>query len=239
MRRRSQPVPRGARAVRDPWPAGRAGFPDARERPQQSPNPGLRFFGALHELPTRFKRYLCAVGLSGLGNFSHSLLILAATHLLAPSIDIMHATQVAGLLYVGRNAVQVLASYPVSAWADRIGPLPLWVAGYALGAATAVLAALAFCLGIGSLPLLATSFVAAGLYVAMQEALESTVAAGMIEPQALTMSYGALGTVDGSAKFLSSAVVGTVWTMTSPVLGLGLAVVLMLTGTVALGRLNR
>ncbi len=177
--------------------------------------------------------------MSGLGNFSHSLLILAATHLLAPSIDIMHATQVAGLLYVGRNAVQVLASYPVSAWADRIGPLPLWVAGYALGAATAVLAALAFCLGIGSLPLLATSFVAAGLYVAMQEALESTVAAGMIEPQALTMSYGALGTVDGSAKFLSSAVVGTVWTMTSPVLGLGLAVVLMLTGTVALGRLNR
>ena len=49
--------------------------------PQQSPNPGLRFFGALHELPTRFKRYLCAVGLSGLGNFSHSLLILAATFL--------------------------------------------------------------------------------------------------------------------------------------------------------------
>ncbi|OMP03694.1 hypothetical protein CCACVL1_02306 [Corchorus capsularis] len=33
LRRRSQPVPRGARAVRDPWPAGRAGFPDARERP--------------------------------------------------------------------------------------------------------------------------------------------------------------------------------------------------------------
>lgn len=207
--------------------------------PQQSPNPGLRFFGALRELPTRFKRYLGAVGLFGLGDFSHSLLILAATQILTPSMGIVHAAQVAGLLYVGRNVVQVLASYPIGAWADRIGSLPLLVGGYALGVATAVLAALAFWLGTGSLPLLAAIFVAAGLYVAVQEALESTVTADMVEPQTLTMSYGALGTVNGSAKFLSSAVVGTVWTMTSPVLGFGLAAVLMLAGMVALGRLKR
>jgi len=206
---------------------------------RQSPNPDLRFLGTLRELPAQFKRYLGAVGLFGLGDFSHSLLILAATQLLTPAMGIVHAAQVAGLLYVGRNVVQVLASYPIGAWADRIGSLPLLVAGYGLGVTTAVLAALAFWTGTGSLPLLAAIFIAAGLYVAVQEALESTVTAGMVESQTLTMSYGALGTVNGTAKFLSSAFVGMLWTTVSPVLGFGLAAALMLVGTVALSKLKR
>ncbi|MCP8466018.1 MFS transporter [Pseudomonas sp. ZM23] len=207
--------------------------------PQQSPNPGLRFFGALRELPARFKRYLGAVGLFGLGDFSHSLLILAATQLLTPSMGVVRAAQIAGLLYVGRNVVQVLASYPIGAWADRIGSLPLLVAGYMLGAATAVLAALAFWTGTASLPLLAAIFVIAGLYVAVQEALESTVTADMVASDTLAMSYGALGTVNGAAKFLSSAIVGMVWTGVSPVLGFGLAGAVMLGGAIALKRLAR
>lgn len=207
--------------------------------PQHSPNPGLRLLGALRGLPARFRRYLGAVGLFGLGDFSHSLLILAATQLLTPAMGVLRATQVAGLLYVGRNVVQVLASYPVGAWADRTGSLPLLVAGYALGAATAVLAALAFCAGAASLPLLVAIFVIAGLYVAVQEALESTVTADMVAPDTLAMSYGALGTVNGAAKFLSSAVVGLLWSAVSPVLGFGLAAAAMLAGTLALKRLNR
>jgi MFS family permease len=207
--------------------------------PQQSPNPGLRFFGALRELPARFKRYLGAVGLFGLGDVSHSLLILAASQLLTPSMGVVRAAQIAGLLYVGRNIVQVLASYPIGAWADRIGSLPLLVAGYALGAATAVLAALAFWTGTASLPLLAAIFVIAGLYVAVQEALESTVTADMVASDTLAMSDGALGTVNGAAKFLSSAIVGMVWTGVSPVLGFGLAGAVMLGGAIALKRLAR
>lgn len=195
--------------------------------------------GAVLGLPARFRRYLRAVGLFGLGDFSHSLLILAATQLLTPAMGLLRATQVAGLLYVGRYIVQVLASYPVGAWADRIGSLPLLVAGYALGTATAVLAALAFCPGAASLPLLVAIFVIAGLYVAVQEALESTVTADMVAPDTLAMSYGALGTVNGAAKFLSSAVVGLLWSAVSPVLGFCLAAVAMLAGTLALKRLNR
>ncbi|MFT3760961.1 MFS transporter [Thauera sp.] len=202
--------------------------------PQQSSNPGLRFFGTLRALPARFKRYLGAVGLFGLGDFSHSLLILAATQLLTPTLGVVRAAQIAGLLYVGRNVVQVLASYPIGALADRMGSLPLLVAGYGLGAATAVLAALAFWTGIDSLLLLAVIFVIAGLYVAVQEALESTVTADMVEPGTLTMSYGALGTVNGTAKFVSSAVVGSVWTLISPTLGFGLAGITMFFGAIAL-----
>ncbi|WP_029043891.1 MFS transporter [Cupriavidus sp. WS] len=207
--------------------------------PGHSPNPGLRLWRTLRGLPPRFRRYLGAVAIFGLGDFSHSLLILAATQLLAPSRGVVHAAQIAGLLYVWRNVVQVLASYPIGAWADRIGSLPLLVAGYALGALTAVLMLLAFWLGTASVPLLAGIFAVAGLYVAAQEALESTVTAGMVGADTLATSYGALGTVNGGAKFLSSATVGLLWSAVSPLSGFALAAGLMAAGTLALLRVGR
>ena len=69
-----------------------------------------------------------------------------------------------------------------------------------------------------------------------QEALESTVTADMVSADGLGISYGALGTVNGTAKFISSAAVGVLWTAVSPVFGFGLAAVLMAAGTVALAR---
>ncbi|NWF74690.1 MAG: MFS transporter [Nitrospirae bacterium] len=206
--------------------------------PEHSPNPALKFFSSLRGLPIRFKRYLGAVGIFGIGDFSHSLLILAATTLLTPSLGVIQAAQVAGLLYVWRNVVQVVVSYPVGVFADRVGHLPVLIAGYVLGALTAVLTALAFWHGVDNIPLLAGIFFVAGLYVAVQEALESTVTAEMVQPDTLTISYGALGTVNGAAKFVSSATVGVVWTAVSPVLGFGLAALLMAFGTLTLLRLK-
>jgi len=72
----------------------------------------------------------------------------------------------------------------------------------------------------------------------VQEALESTVTAEMVQADALAISYGALGTVNGVAKFVSSATVGVVWTVVSPTLGFALAALLMGAGTVALARLK-
>lgn len=206
--------------------------------PQHSPNPALKFFSTLRTLPARFKRYLGAVGLFGIGDFSHSLLILAATTLLTPSMGVVKAAQVAGLLYVWRNVVQVVLSYPVGAMADRVGHLRMLVGGYVLGALTAVLTALAFWFSVDSVPLLAAIFFVAGLYVTVEEALESTVTAEMVQADTLVMSYGALGTVNGTAKFISSATVGVVWTAVSPTLGFGLAALLMMAGTLALLRVG-
>lgn len=208
------------------------------EDPQHSPNPALKFFSSLRKLPTEFKRYLGAVGIFGIGDFSHSLLILATTTLLTASMGVIHAAQVAGLLYVWRNLVQVAVSYPIGALADRIGHLRVLVAGYALGTLTALLTALAFWFGIDSIILLAGIFFVAGLYVAVQEALESTVTAEMVQPDTLAISYGALGSVNGAAKFISSATVGVVWTAVSPVLGFGLAAAMMAAGTLALSRIR-
>jgi MFS family permease len=206
--------------------------------PQHSPNPALKFFGSLRGLPARFKRYLAAVGFFGVGDFSHALLVLAATTLLTTSMGVVRAAQVAGLLYVGRNIVQVTASYPVGWLADRVGHLPVLVAGYALGATTAVLTALAFWFSIDSVALLAGIFMVAGLYVAVQEALESTVTADMVGAATLTMSIGALGTVNGVAKFASSATVGVVWTVVSPEVAFALAAAFMLVGTLAILRVR-
>lgn len=207
--------------------------------PRHSPNPALKFFGSLRALPARFKHYLAAVGVFGAGDFSHALLILAAATLLTASMGVVQAAQVAGLLYVWRNVVQVAASWPVGWLADRVGHLPILVAGYALGAATAALTALAFCFGVDHIALLAGVFFVAGLYVAVQEALESTVTAGMVAPETLTMSMGALGTVNGAAKFLSSATVGGAWTLVSPQWAFALAAGLMLAGTLVLLRVRR
>ncbi|MDR7928295.1 MFS transporter [Acidithiobacillus thiooxidans] len=207
--------------------------------PQHSPNPALRFFHSIRNLPARFKRYLGAVCLFGIGDFSHSLLILAATTLLTSSLGVVKAAQVAGLLYVWRNVVQVVMSYPVGAIADRVGHLPMLVGGYVLGTLTAVLTALAFWFSVDSVSLLAAIFFVAGLYVTVEEALEPTVTAEMVQTDTLVMSYGALGTVNGTAKFVSSVTVGLLWTEVSPTLGFGLAALLMAAGTLALMRVKR
>lgn len=207
--------------------------------PEHSPNPALTFYGTLGGLPIRFKRYLGAVGLFGIGDFSHTLLILAATSLLTSPMGVVQAAQVAGLLYVWRNVVQVAMSYPVGMLADRLGHLTVLVAGYALGAATAALTALAFWFATDSIVWLTFIFLVAGLYVAVQEALEATVTAGMVDATHLATGMGALGTVNGTAKFISSATVGGLWTLVSPVAAFGLAAGLMLAGTLAIARVRR
>lgn len=57
--------------------------------------------------------------------------------------------------------------------------------------------------------------------------------------ETLGTSLGALGTVNGTTKFVSSTAVGLLWTVVSPVFSFGLAAGLMALGTVLLARLPR
>ena len=52
------------------------------------------------------------------------------------------------------------------------------------------------------------------------------------------MSMGALGTVNGVAKFISSATVGVLWTLVSPTVAFALASGFMLAGTLAILRVR-
>lgn len=99
--------------------------------------------------------------------------------------------------------------------------------------------ALAFVFQVQTVPLLAVIFSVAGLYMAVQEALESTVTAEMVDTATLATGIGVLGTVNGVAKFVSSTAVGLLWTGVSPLAGFGGAAVLMAAGTVALLALDR
>src|SRR5439155_9633164 len=49
-----------------------------------TPTPGLQLGASVAALPAGFRRYLVGVGLFGLGDFSHALLVLAAGVLLTP-----------------------------------------------------------------------------------------------------------------------------------------------------------
>jgi MFS family permease len=202
------------------------------------PNPTLRFWRTLRTLPVRFRGYLGAVGIFGGGDFAHTLLILAATQVLTPAMSVLRAAQVAGLLYVLRNVVQTVASYPIGALADRFGHRRMLVIGYALGALMATLMAVTFALDLASVPLLALIFILAGLYIAIQEALEAALTASYVPQTIRSLSYGVLGSVNGLGDLISSAAVGFLWTAFSPVLGFGFAALLMMLGTLAMARLR-
>jgi MFS family permease len=202
------------------------------------PNPAMCFWATIRDLPPAFRRYLVAVGMFGIGDFAHTLLILAATQLLTPRLGLIPAAQVAGLLYVVRNIVQTLASFPIGALADRVGHRLILVTGYALGVMTAALIALTFLFDLDSIPLLAAVFALAGAYIAVQEALEPCMTAQLVPEGIRGISYGVLGTVNGMGDLVSSVSVGLLWTAVSPAAGFGLAAVIMAIGAVAMSRIR-
>lgn len=206
---------------------------------RSAPNKVLRFWSSIRQLPTTFRRFLAAVGLFGIGDFSHSLLILGATQLLTPELGVVRAAQVAGALYVLRNVVQTLSSYPIGYLADWFGHRGVLVIGYALGTLTALLMATAFATQADQVPLLSVVFILGGLYVAVQEALEPSLAAECVPENIRGTGFGVLGLVNGIGKLVSSAGVGVLWTAASPIAAFGAAAVVMGLGTIVLFRAVR
>jgi MFS family permease len=160
------------------------------------------------------------------------LLILAATQLLAPHAGILRAGQIAGLLYVLRNGLYALSAYPAGALADRMNKRKLLAAGYALGAATAFLAMAIFAAGEHSTGILTALFALGGIYIGMEDALEGAIPADLVPGEQRGTAYGLIGSVNGIGDLVASAMVGTVWTLASPVWAFLAAGVLMAAGAV-------
>lgn len=194
----------------------------------------LRFWHTVRAFPIRYRRFLAGVGLFGLGDFAPTLLILAATTQFTPEHGLAWAAQVAGLLYVLRNLVYSVGSFPVGALADRLGHQPVLVGGYALGTLVTLGVLASFLFSLHSVPYWALLFVGAGLVIATQDALESTVTAEMIPSRVHGTAFGVLGSVNGVGDLASSVLVGVLWTGVSPAVGFGYAAVAMALGTVML-----
>jgi MFS family permease len=199
-------------------------------------NSALKLRTAFSGLPRPYTRFLQGVALFGLGDFSHTLLILAATVLLTPTHGAVRAAQIAALLYVIRNAIYALGSFPIGALADRANKEWLLAAGYFIGVLTAIGTALLFEYQIAHLGILAAVFILAGIYIAIQDTLEGAIPADLVATESRGSAYGLMGTVNGVGDFAASAAVGTLWTAVSPVYAFAIAGILMLLGTLVVAR---
>jgi MFS family permease len=190
--------------------------------------PGFR--QSLAALPRDFDRYLLAVGVFGLGNFGHTLLILRAQQLLTPQYGLAHASALAIGLYTLFNAVYALGAFPAALWAERIGKRTVLGVAYALFAL--------MCIGFewvdGHLTALAGLFALGGLYIAFVDAMEAALAADLVPAEVLGTGYGLLGAVNGAGDLLSSLIVGWLLATVSITSGFTYAIALTALGAVLL-----
>jgi sugar phosphate permease len=85
-------------------------------------------------------------------------------------------------------------------------------------------------LNVPSISRLATVFSLAGIYIAVQDALEGAIPADMVPSQSRGTAYGLIGTVNGIGDLGASVLVGTLWTVISPAVAFESAGALMLLG---------
>ncbi|HEX9083008.1 MAG TPA: MFS transporter [Holophagaceae bacterium] len=188
-----------------------------------------------HHAPGAFRRYLTAVGVFGAGDYAHTLLILAAGQLLAPTHGVARAAMMGAGLYVWHNGVYALAAFPAGALADRFGHRRVLALGYAISVAVPLLLIGAFLRGAASLPLMILVFALAGLVNGVQDTLESSAVAGFVPEAERGFGYGLLGAVNGAGDLVSSLLVGALWTVW-PTLGFGYAALMMALGAGLMAR---
>jgi MFS family permease len=207
---------------------------------REKPIPGspAKFFAAVRQLPKSFRHFLVGVGVFGMGDFAHTLMILAATQLLLPAHGMARAAEIAALLYVAHNAVYAAASYPVGALSDRLGRRGLLAVGYLVGALAAAGLIAAFAWHLASISYLAGVFAVGGFYMAFEEALEGTFTADLVGPEVRGTAYGMLGAVNGIGDLGASLLVGGLWTLVSPAVAFTYAALAMSAGAALVFRLR-
>ncbi|MGB8477188.1 MAG: MFS transporter [Candidatus Acidiferrum sp.] len=170
------------------------------------------FVSGIRDLPIPFRRFLLGVGVFGAGDFSHTLLILYASRMLAPRYGVARAASIAVVLYTLHNVFYAGSAYTSGWLSDHVPQRKIVLAGgYALAGITAIL----LCTGTHSLWLLGVIFVLAGLYVGTEEALEDSVAAELVPREQHGMAFGTLAAVNAVGDFLSSLLVGFLWSAVS------------------------
>jgi MFS family permease len=194
----------------------------------------VSFVGRLATLPKRFRRFLVGVGLFGAGDFAHTMLILLAIEKLSPSVAESTAVAVAVSLYVLHNVLYAAFAFLAGVLADRSDKHRLLAIGYGLAALMAVVI-IFFPL---NLPVLVIVFVLAGIYVAIEEALEDSLAAELVDKDSHGMGFGMLATVNGLGDFVSSLVVGLLWAYFGIGVALGYSAILFAVGALSIWKLR-
>jgi len=175
---------------------------------ERAPVPHVSFGERLRLLPAVYRKFATAVGLSGLGAFAHTLLILLATQKLTPILGPPKAASVAAGLYVLHNVFYASFAF-IGGWlGDRFPKNGLLAGGYFI-AAVMSLCIITLPASIWAFVLI---FVLGGINVALEETLEDSLCAELVSEAHHGMAFGVLATVNGIGDFFSSIVVGLLWT---------------------------
>ncbi|HEX8765790.1 MAG TPA: MFS transporter [Candidatus Acidoferrum sp.] len=193
------------------------------------------FLLGLQGLPIPFRRLLVGIGIFGAGDFSHSLLILYASQMLAAEHGLARAASLAVGLYTLHNAFYAGSAY-LSGWlSDHVPSRKLVLAaGYALAGVTAIL----LCTGTHSLPLLAVIFILAGLYIGTEEALEDSLSAELVPQERHGLAFGILAAVNAVGDFISSLLVGSLWSAFNVQTAFAASAILFFVGAILILRLR-
>ena len=194
------------------------------------------FLAGVRDLPAPFRGFLLGVGVFGAGDFSHTLLILYASRMLAPKYGLARAASIAVILYTLHNVFYAGSAYASGWLSDHVSQRKFVLAGgYGLAGITAIL----LCTGTHSLSLLGVIFILAGLYVGTEEALEDSVAAELVAKAQHGMAFGTLAAVNAVGDFFSSLVVGFLWSAVSVQAAFATSMFLFFAGAMLILRLRR
>jgi MFS family permease len=200
----------------------------------RAPVPHISFGERLRMLPAAYRQFLLATGLFGAGDFAHTLLILLATQKLAAKYGAPRAASIAVALYVLHNVFNAAFAFVTGWLADRMKKSLLLAAGYFLAALMA-LAIMVLPLNVWSLALI---FTLGGVYKAMEETLEDSFCAELVEETHHGMAFGVLATVNGAGDFLSSIVVGAFWTFSGTTAAFAYSAILFSAGALMILRIR-
>ncbi|HSU54449.1 MAG TPA: MFS transporter [Candidatus Dormibacteraeota bacterium] len=195
---------------------------------ERKPVPHISFGDRLRLLPSRYRKFAAAVGLFGLGAFAHTMLILLATQKLTPELGPAKAASAAVGLYVLHNVFYASFAFAGGWLGDRFPKKWLLAGGYVMSAA------MSFCIIAlpATLGTLALIFVLGGTNVALEETLEDSLCAELVAAEHHGMAFGVLATVNGIGDFVSSIVVGALWTAVGTGAAFGYSLVLSVLGAV-------
>jgi len=155
-----------------------------------------------------------------LGNVATTLLILRATQQLqSGGLSVTAAASLAILIYAAHNAFGAAVAAVGGHWVDRSGPRIV----FASAAAPYVVAYVGFAVPGQGWPTLLVAFTLAGSGIGLAETAESTLVARALPDELRGSGFGLLGGVQAAGDFASSAVVGLLYTVLSPVVGFAYA----------------
>ncbi|MDA8156736.1 MAG: MFS transporter [Actinomycetota bacterium] len=197
---------------------------------KRKPDGQAGFWKNIKELPLNFKLFVFSAGIFGLGNFAHTLLILRATEILTPQYGKAAAVSMAVGLYTLHNVLYAGFAYPAGILSEKVGKRTLLGAGYLLFA----LMCLGFILEPPKLWAMAILFILAGVYIALVDSMERALAGELLPEHLRGTGYGFLATVNGIGDFVSSFVVGLLWSRISPAAGFVYSGILTFIGAVLL-----